>query len=325
MKLTKSKLKQLIKEELENVTEDESGGKIRIQARLRTDDAFKAAQEDAVGNDYGGQNTYQMAEFVVTLPDGEEIVIPDNQTFENMQDRERAIQDAFTMASGLSLKIDKRGYNLPSEESKIEGFTGISQPGGFDEDGNLLDRKFKDFQVFIDGFEIPKQGAASDELIKAFKKYKGKKPTYKSYKSASRGPSRRRDINYDEPYGGDVVARRNAAYAKRRYEESKLTKSKLKQLIKEEIERMDTEQLYLDYFKAGLSPEETAKKMFREYDDVWLADAIANALPKEDAELASYIRKVISAMRNIQFDIDKHDNLFDLLYLDDPDYEASRY
>ena len=69
MKLTKSKLKQLIKEELENVTEDESGGKIRIQARLRTDDAFKAAQEDAVGNDYGGQNTYQMAEFVVTPPD----------------------------------------------------------------------------------------------------------------------------------------------------------------------------------------------------------------------------------------------------------------
>ena len=117
----------------------------------------------------------------------------------------------------------------------------------------------------------------------------------------------------------------------------KLTKSKLKQLIKEEIERMDTdkeeiermdtdpEQLYRDYFKADLSPKETAEKMFREFDDVWLADAIANALPEEDAELASYIREVISAMRNIQFDIDKHDNLFDLLYLDDPDYEASRY
>ena len=245
MKLTKSKLKQLIKEVLEDEQlgpdieggDDESGGKIRIQARLRSDDAFKAAQEETEARG-AGQNTYQMAEFVVTLPDGEEIVIPDNQTFENMQDRERAIQDAFTMASGLSLKIDKRGYNLPSEESKIEGFTGISQPGGFDEDGNLLDRKFKDFQVFIDGFEIPKQGAASDELIKAFKKYKGKKPTYKSYKSASRGPSRRRDINYDEPYGGDVVARRNAAYAKRRYEEGKLTKDVLKQMIREELKNL---------------------------------------------------------------------------------------
>lgn len=235
MKLTKSKLKQLIKEELENVTEDESGGKIRIQARLRTDDAFKAAQEETEARG-AGQNTYQMAEYVVTLPDGEEIVIPDNQTFENMQDRERAIRDAFTMASGLSLKIDKRGYNLPSEESKIEGFKGITQPGGFDEDGNLLDRKFKDFQVFIDGFEIPKQGAASDELIKAFKKYKGKKPTYRSYKSTVRGPSRRKD--YDEPYGGDVVARRNAAYAKRRYEEGKLTKDILKQLVREELKNL---------------------------------------------------------------------------------------
>ena len=48
MKITKSKLKQLIKEELEHImNEQEDGGKIRIKARLRTDDAFKAAQEPA--------------------------------------------------------------------------------------------------------------------------------------------------------------------------------------------------------------------------------------------------------------------------------------
>ncbi len=294
MELTKSKLKQFIKEELENVTEDESGGKIRIQARLRSDDAFRAAQEDAVGNDYGGQNTYQMAEFVVTLPDGEEIVIPDNQTFEKMQDRERAIRDAFTMASGLSLKIDKRGYNLPSEESKIEGFTGISQPGGFDEDGKLLDRKFKDFQVFIDGFEMPKQGDASDDLIKAFKKYKGKKPTYVSYKPASRGPSRRKD--YDEPYGGDVVARRNAAYAKRRYEEGKLTKGKnkmkltksvLKQMIREQLEEKPSGSLHDAYyamrdFVDNLRDEALREKAIDLADDLF--DAIQDVMPFADRD-----------------------------------------
>jgi hypothetical protein len=294
MKLTKSKLKQLIKEALEDEQlgpdieggDDESGGKIRIQARLRSDDAFKAAQEDAVGNDYGGQNTYQMAEFVVTLPDGEEIVIPDNQTFENMEGRERAIRDAFTMASGLSLKTNKYGYNLPSEESKIEGFTGISQPGGFDEDGNLLDRKFKDFQVFIDGFEIPKQGAASDELIKAFKKYKGKKPTYMSYKPASRGPSRRRDINYDEPYGGDVVARRNAAYAKRRYEEGKLTKGKnkmkltksaLKQMIREQLEEKPSDPLHEAYYAMRDFVDNLRDEALQE-EGIDLADGLFDAI-----------------------------------------------
>ena len=295
MKLTKSKLKQLIKEELENVTEDESGGKIRIQARLRTDDAFKAAQEETEARG-AGQNTYQMAEFVVTLPDGEEIVIPDNQTFEKMQDRERAIRDAFTMASGLSLKIDKRGYNLPSEESKIEGFTGISQPGGFDENGNLLDREIKDFQVFIDGFEIPKQGAASDELIKAFKKYKGKKPTYRSYKSTVRGPSRRRDINYDEPYGGDVVARRNAAYAKRRYEEGKLTKGEnkmkltkdvLKQMIREQLEEKSSGSLHDAYyamrdFVDNLRDEALREKAIDLADGLF--DAIQDVMPFADRD-----------------------------------------
>lgn len=295
MKLTKSKLKQLIKEELENVTEDESGGKIRIQARLRSDDAFKAAQEETEARG-AGQNTYQMAEYVVTLPDGEEIVIPDTQTFENMQDRERAIRDAFTMASGLSLKIDKRGYNLPSEESKIEGFTGISQPGGFDENGNLLDREIKDFQVFIDGFEIPKQGAASDELIKAFKKYKGKKPTYRSYKSTVRGPSRRRDINYDEPYGGDVVARRNAAYAKRRYEEGKLTKGEnkmkltkdvLKQMIREQLEEKSSGSLHDAYyamrdFVDNLRDEALREKAIDLADGLF--DAIQDVMPFADRD-----------------------------------------
>ena len=272
MKLTKSKLKQLIKEELENVTEDESGGKIRIQARLRTDDAFKAAQEDAVGNDYGGQNTYQMAEFVVTLPDGEEIVIPDNQTFENMEGRERAIRDAFTMASGLSLKIDKRGYNLPSEESKIEGFTGISLPGGFDENGNLLDRKFKDFQVFIDGFEIPKQGAASDELIKAFKKYKGKKPTYMSYKPASRGPSRRKDTDEE-----DFLSRRDRYYRNRRYEEGKLTKDVLKQMIREQLEEKPSGSLHDAYYAMRDFVDNLQDDALRD-DAIDLADDLFDAI-----------------------------------------------
>ena len=244
MKLTKNHLKQLIQEimeaeEMEAEVEeagDDSGGKIRIQARLRTDDAFKAAQEETEARG-AGQNTFQMAEYVVTFPDGEEIIIPDNQTFENMQD-ERAIEDAFTLATGRSLKFDRRGYNLPSEETKIEGFKGISQPGGFDEDGNLLDRDLGDFQVFIDGFEIPKQGAASDELIKAFKKYKGKKPRYRS--SVARPVSRRRaddeERYVDRKQRYDAKMAKRYGRAPRGFEEGKLTKSKLLQIIREEIE-----------------------------------------------------------------------------------------
>ena len=210
MKITKSRLKQLIKEELEHIMneqEDGSEGKIRIKARLRTDDAFKAAQEETEARG-AGQNTFQAAEYVVTLPDGEEMVIPDNQTFEKMLEKERAIEDAFTLAAGKSLEYDRRGYNLPSPETKIEGFTGVAQPGGFDEDGNLFDRDIGDFQVFIDGFEIPKQGGASDELIKAFKKYKGKKPRYRS--SVARPVSRRRadDEYHDSRRPGRTPFRR---------------------------------------------------------------------------------------------------------------------
>ena len=210
MKITKTRLKQLIKEELEHIMneqEDGSEGKIRIKARLRTDDAFKAAQEETEARG-AGQNTFQMAEYVVTLPDGEEMVIPDNQTFEKMLEKERAIEDAFTLATGRSLEYDRRGYNLPSPETKIEGFTGVAQPGGFDEDGNLFDRDIGDFQVFIDGFEIPKQGGASDELIKAFKKYKGKKPRYRS--SVARPVSRRRadDEYHDSRRPGRTPFRR---------------------------------------------------------------------------------------------------------------------
>ena len=237
MTLTKDDLIQLIREAMEagevgpdvegsESAEDDSEGKIHIKARLRTDDAFKAAQEDAEKRG-AGQNTFQMAEYVVTLPDGEEIIIPDNDTFEKMQD-ERAIQDAFTLATGRSLQVDRRGYNLPSEETKIEGFTGISQPGGVDEDGNLLDRELGDFQVFIDGFKIPKQGAASDELIKAFKKYKGKKPTYRTRSIG--GVSKRKDTDEER-----FVDRQRRYYANRRYEEGKLTKDVLKQMIREEL------------------------------------------------------------------------------------------
>jgi len=242
MKLTKNDLKQLIREMMEaeemeaevEETEDDSGGKIRIQARLRTDDAFKAAQEETEARG-AGQNTFQMAEYVVTFPDGEEMVIPDNQTFEKMLD-ERAIQDAFTLAAGKSLEYDRSGYNLPSPETKIEGFKGVSQPGGM-ENGELKDRDIGDFQVFIDGFEIPKQGAASDELIKAFKKYKGKKPTYMSYKSARRGPSRRPAADD----AGHDARRPGYGYKRTPYRplrENKLTQSRLKQMIREVLKEM---------------------------------------------------------------------------------------
>ena len=244
MKLTKNHLKQLIQEMMEAEemeAEVDSGGKIRIQARLRTDDAFKAAQEDAEKRG-AGQNTFQMAEYVVTFPDGTEMVIPDNQTFEKMLD-ERAIEDAFTLAVGKSLEYDRSGYNLPSPETKIEGFKGVSQPGGM-ENGELKDRDLGDFKVFIDGFEIPKQGAASEDLIKAFKKYEGREPTYRS--SVARPVSRRRAD--DEERYVDRKRRYDAKMAKRYgraprgFEEGKLTKSKLFQIIKEEISSMIQEQ-----------------------------------------------------------------------------------
>ena len=230
MKLTKNDLKQLIREmmeaeemeaEVEEKTEGDSEGKIRIKAELRDDPAFEAAQEDAVGNDYGGQNTYEMAKYIVTLPDGEEIVIPDLRTLEDVEG-DAVIGKAFAMA---------QGYQGGTEEDKIEGFKGAQGPGGIGEDGELIDNQRGTFQVFIDGFEIPKAGPASEELIDAFKKYKNRKPRYVSYKSARRGPSRRPaadDARHD--------ARRPGYKPFRRFEEGKLTKSKLLQIIREEME-----------------------------------------------------------------------------------------
>ena len=122
---------------------------------------------------------------------------------------------------------------MPSPETKIEGFKGVSQPGGM-ENGELKDRDIGDFKVFIDGFEIPKQGAASKDLIKAFKKYEGREPRYRS--SVARPVSRRRaDDEYHD-------SRRPGRTPFRSFEEGKLTKSKLFQIIKEEISSMIQEQ-----------------------------------------------------------------------------------
>ena len=132
MKLTKNNLKQLIQEMMEaeemeadvEETEGDPEGKIRIKAELRDDPAFEAAQEDAVGNDYGGQNTYEMAKYIVTLPDGEEIVIPDLRTLEDVEG-DAVIGKVFGMA---------QGYEGGTEEDKIEGFKGAQGPGGIGED-----------------------------------------------------------------------------------------------------------------------------------------------------------------------------------------------
>ena len=87
----------------------------------------------------------------------------------------------------------------------------------------------------------------------------------------------------------------------------KLTKSRLKQLIKEELkkvinESLDTETRYRENFENGVSPRTTARRMFQDYDDIELAQKIANNLPKEDARLASYIRSVADAMEDIRSD-----------------------
>ena len=209
MKITKSKLKQLIKEELEHIMNEQkpgSEGKIHIKARLRTDPAFEAAQEETKARG-AGQNTFQAAEYVVTLPDGEEIIIPDNDTLEDLEG-DPVIGKAFAIA---------QGYQGGTEEDKIKGFGGASQPGGFDEDGNLLDRDLGDFQAYIDGFKIPKAEPASEELIKAFKRFRGKKPRYRSFKA--RPVSRRRDVDApakEQPGYAGVVGRRAIRQRQRR-------------------------------------------------------------------------------------------------------------
>ena len=143
MKLLFENWRKFINEQIDEVEETE--GKIHIQARLRTDDAFKAAQEETEARG-AGQNTFQAAEYVVTLPDGEEIIIPDNDTLEDLEGNP-VIAKAFAIA---------QGYEGGTEEDKIEGFGGASQPGGFDEEGNLLDRDLGDFQAYIDGFKNTK-------------------------------------------------------------------------------------------------------------------------------------------------------------------------
>ena len=236
MKLTKNNLKQLIQEMMEaeemeaegEETEGDPEGKIRIKAEIRDDPAFEAAQEDAVGNDYGGQNTYEMAKYIVTLPDGEEIVIPDLRTLEDVEG-DAVIGKVFGMA---------QGYEGGTEEDKIEGFKGAQGPGGIGEDGELIDNQRGTFQVFIDGFEIPKAGPASEELINAFKKYKGKKPRYRSFKSR---PVSRRRTDDEERYVDrkrryDTKMAKRYGRAPRGFEEGKLTKSKLFQIIREEME-----------------------------------------------------------------------------------------
>jgi hypothetical protein len=103
----------------------------------------------------------------------------------------------------------------------------------------------------------------------------------------------------------------------------KLTKSKLKQIIKEELKKVinessRTEMRYRDNFENGVSPGETARQMYENYDDIEFAQEIASNLSESDPELASYIRRVVDVMGDIRSD---SSDMFD-----EPDrYGGSRY
>ena len=138
-------LSEPIEEQNDETSELEGeGGKIHIQARAR---------EDA-----DPENPYQMAEYVITLPGGEQKVVPNQESFEN------AIEGAIGIAFYNAYDLD---WNK-TPENKIPGFKGPTMPGGIAEDGSLLDNERGDFQIYIDGFDFPKVGPASDELVGAF-------------------------------------------------------------------------------------------------------------------------------------------------------------
>lgn len=138
-------LSEPIEEQNDETSELEGeGGKIHIQARAR---------EDA-----DPENPYQMAEYVITLPGGQQKVVPNQESFEN------GIGGTIGIAFYNAYDLD---WNK-TPENKIPGFKGPTLPGGIAEDGSLLDNKRGDFQIYIDGFDFPKVGPASDELIEAF-------------------------------------------------------------------------------------------------------------------------------------------------------------
>ena len=145
MKLLLEKWRKFVNEQIDEPNEMEGDeGKIHIQARAR--------------KDADPENPYQMAEYVITLPGGEQKVVPNQESFEN------GIGGTIGIAFYNAYDLD---WN-ETPENKIPGFKGPTLPGGITEDGSLLDNERGDFQIYIDGFYLPKVGPASDELVQAF-------------------------------------------------------------------------------------------------------------------------------------------------------------
>ena len=245
MKLTKNHLKQLIQEMMEA-------------------EEMEAEVEETEGLDFDN-----LPDGVYEFPSNYWIVGPERERAKEEDPGMKELED-HVMEGGEGLILGKSNgrINVLVVFRDINPFTGLDRGVGWGREGHgggtrggldlspedalkylkrgaelIPDQEIKD--VFMNVTEKDLENMPDDTYFVAKTDKKGpKEERPKTSSRGGRGPSRRRDINYDEPYGGDVVARRAAAQAKkygtgrRRFEEGKLTKSKLFQIIKEEISSM---------------------------------------------------------------------------------------
>ena len=246
MKLTKNDLKQLIREMMEAEEMEAEGEK---------------TESLDFANPQGG---------IYKFPSNYWIVGPERERAKKddpkMKELEKHVMDG---GEGLILGKSDGRINVLIVFRDINPFTGLDRGVGWGREGwsgggtrGGLDLSPEDALDYLKrGAELIQDEAAKSAFMSVTEedlenmpddtyfvaKTDKKGPKEERPKTSSRGgrgPSRRTDINYDEPYGGDVVARRAAAQAKkygtgrRRFEEGKLTKSNLLRMIREEFENL---------------------------------------------------------------------------------------
>ena len=232
--------------------------------RLNEEEEMEAEVEETEGLDFdnppGGIYRFPSNYWIVG-PERERAKKDDPQ----MKELEKHVMDG---GEGLILGKSDGRINVLIVFRDINPFTGLDRGVGWGREGHSgggtrggLDLSPKDALRYLkEGAKLIQDEDAKEAFMSVTEEDLEKMPddTYfvaktdkkgpkeerpKTTGRGGRGPSRRTDINRDEPYGGDVVARRAAAQAKkygtgrrRRFEEGKLTKSKLLQIIREEME-----------------------------------------------------------------------------------------
>ena len=246
MKLTKNDLKQLIREMME------------------------AEEMEADVEETEGLNFDNLPSSIYKFPSNYWIVGPERDKAKEEDPGMKELEDhVMDGGEGLILGKSDGRINVLIVFRDINPFTGLDRGVGWGREGHSgggtrggLDLSPEDALDYLKrGAELIQDPAAKSAFMSVTEKdlenmpddiyfvaktdKKGpKEERPKTSGRGGRGPSRRTDINRDEPYGGNIRARHRAAQAKkygtgrRRFEEGKLTQSRLKQMIREVLKEM---------------------------------------------------------------------------------------